>query len=74
MLSRNSTSFYGPSDWIRTSGIQLPKLARYQLRYTRITLCYCTTSFLPFQADKAKKFDCPGYRFVLFLGAGVDIS
>ena len=27
----------GPSDRIRTCGIMLPKHARYQLRYTRIT-------------------------------------
>ncbi len=29
--------FVGPSDRIRTCGILLPKQARYQLRYTRIT-------------------------------------
>ena len=29
--------FAGPSDEIRTHGLLLPKQARYQLRYTRIS-------------------------------------
>ena len=36
---------HGPSDRIRTCGILLPKQARYQLRYTRISdFPYPTTS------------------------------
>ena len=36
ILRSYKDTLHGPSDWIRTSGILLPKQARYQLRYTRI--------------------------------------
>ena len=38
---------YGPSDRIRTCGILLPKQARYQLRYTRISVNASIVTVLP---------------------------
>ena len=37
--------FSGRSDRIRTCGILLPKQARYQLRYTRISVFDCFLAF-----------------------------
>ena len=37
ILRSYKDTLHGPSDRIRTCGILLPKQARYQLRYTRIT-------------------------------------
>ena len=34
-ISPEGSVLFGPSDWIRTSGLMLPKHPRYQLRYTR---------------------------------------
>ena len=43
--------FFGPSDRIRTCGILLPKQARYQLRYTRLS------------SDRAHSIPSPGTGF-----------
>ena len=49
----------GPSDWIRTSGLMLPKHPRYQLRYTRMSSE--ETRFVPFPPDGENCTSAPSF-------------